>query len=126
MPNIIKCQILNTNLAATGADDLVAFLREEIKNGRGSHYICNASVSDVMEAKKDTEFSEYLNGASIAFPVSSQLIAEMHVQGYPVAKKIKTDELIDKILLLSVSEKKHVCFVCSSKNDYEELVYKGL
>ena len=124
MPKIIKCQILHTNLAATGADDLVAFLREETERGKGGKYICNASVSDVMAAEKDKELSEYLNGAAMAFPVSSQLIAEMHVQGYPVAKKIKTDDLINKILRHAVDDKKSVCFICSGKNDYEDLVDK--
>ena len=122
MADIVKCQVLNTFLAATGTKELVAFLRDEAVNRYRGKYICNASVSDVMTAEGDRDFSDYLNSALVAFPVSGQLIAEMHVQGYPVAKKINMDAFVGTLLDDLAKTGNSILFVCRDKSDYEELV----
>ena len=122
MADIVKCQVLNTFLAATGTKELVAFLRDEAVNRYRGKYICNASVSDVMTAEGDRDFSDYLNNALVAFPVSGQLIAEMHVQGYPVAKKINMDAFVGTLLDDLAKTGNSILFVCRDKSDYEGLV----
>ena len=122
MADRIECQILNINITATSVEDLAAFLRTQRQKKRGGKYVCNASVSDVMNSKKNETLKSFFDASEIIFPVSGQLVAEMHVQGYPVAKKINMDSFVDKVLSMSVDNGFKQLFVIDKKEDYSNIV----
>lgn len=114
MKDLVTCNILNTELFATTVDDTVVFLREGICSKKLSgKYICNTSVSDVMNARNDEDYIKALNSAEIVLPNSSQLVVEMHTQGYPLAKRIVVYTLIKKIL--EKCKDYNTFFICDSQ-----------
>ncbi|MGN0326801.1 MAG: VanZ family protein [Lachnospiraceae bacterium] len=80
--------------------------------GRGQ-YVCNVSVDDVMNARKDPVYQKLVNQAVLTLPNSRQLSSEMHLQGYPKACRINVVDLMERIFVLSnqKSDLKHY-FVC--------------
>lgn len=118
MSVLVNCNILNTELLATTVDDAVVLLREGIKENKAAgQYICNTSVSDVMNARNDNEYITALNNSWFTLPNSSQLVVEMHTQGYPLAKKISVFNFM-KLVLANCDKNVTHYFVCSD----EELV----
>lgn len=89
-------------------------------------YICNVSVTDVMNARNDDEYLNALEKAAFNLPNSSQLVVEMHTQGYPLAKQISVFDLMKKTFS-SGSDIKHY-FVCENSEiaDCIELSVKDL
>lgn len=116
MKDFVKCNILNTELLSTTVEDAVVVLREGISAKElERQYICNASVSDVMDARDDIEYLDALNGAYFVMPNSSQLVVEMHTQGYPMAKRIVVFDFMKRTFEMSNQIGIKHFFVCNNK-----------
>lgn len=113
MNTLVNCNILNTELLATTANDAVVLLRESVEaNNAKGKYICNLSVSDVMNARNDREYIKAVENSWFNIPNSSQLVVEMHTQGYPLASKVSVFEFIKLAFSTCDKDTTHY-FVCS-------------
>ena len=122
MLNDLRCRILHTDISVATVEDTVAFLATENRGvGRG-RYVCNVSVDDVMNARKDPVYQKLINQAVLTLPNSSQLSSEMRLQGYPKACKVNVVDLMERVLALSSQKPdlKHY-FVCGREHGEKEV-----
>lgn len=121
MLNDLRCRILHTDISVATVEDTVAFLTTENKGAGKGQYVCNVSVDDVMNARKDPVYQKLINQAVLTLPNSSQLSSEMHLQGYPKACRMNVVDLMERVFSLSSQKPdlKHY-FVCGRRHGESE------
>lgn len=121
MLNDLRCRILHTDISVATVEDTVAFLATENSGSGRGQYVCNVSVDDVMNARKDPVYQKLINQAVLTLPNSSQLSSEMHLQGYPKACRINVVDLMERVFALSSQKPdlKHY-FVCGRRHGESE------
>ena len=117
---LLKCQIAQTFITSTTAEQAVAFLRYGIINNSEEvvgKYVLNVSLENVMKAEKNEDYRKVINNAVMVLPNSHQLSMQMHSEGYPLAEKINIRKFIDKMFVECAGADFRHFFVFSSEND---------
>lgn len=103
MIEIEKCKILKVNIAVTNMAQVIAYMKENMKNLRGQ-YFCVSNVHTTVMSYEDESYLNVQNSAALALPDGRPLSVVSQKRGYKEAQRVTGPDLMLECFKLSLGQ----------------------
>ena len=104
-----KYAVLHANISTGRAADFVDAILG-LGAARASAYVCFATVHMLVEAERNAEFRQIVNGAALAAPDGSPVAAAVHWLGGPAQERVAGMDLLPALLRQAAGRGQSVYF----------------